>query len=56
MVHCVVVAGINPEILIWARKTAGLDLETAARKIQLNAARGMSGPERLAAKIGRAHV
>ncbi|WP_066551166.1 MULTISPECIES: ImmA/IrrE family metallo-endopeptidase [unclassified Sphingomonas] len=42
-------AGINPEILIWARKTAGLDLETAARKIQLNAARGLSGAERLAA-------
>lgn len=42
-------AGINPEILIWARETAGLDLETAARKIQLNAARGLSGAERLAA-------
>ncbi|MBB5986606.1 ImmA/IrrE family metallo-endopeptidase [Sphingobium lignivorans] len=42
-------AEINPEILIWARKTAGLDLETAARKIALNAARGMSGAERLAA-------
>ena len=42
-------AGINPEILIWARETAGLDLETAARKIELNAARGQSGAERLAA-------
>lgn len=42
-------AGINPEILIWARETAGLDLETAARKIELNAARGLSGTERLAA-------
>lgn len=42
-------AGINPEILIWARETAGLDLETAARKIELNAARGLSGAERLAA-------
>ena len=47
--HCVAVAGINPEILIWARETAGLDLETAARKIELNAARGLSGAERLAA-------
>lgn len=47
--HCAAVAGINPEILIWARKTAGLDLATAARKIELNAARGLSGAERLAA-------
>lgn len=47
--HCAAVAGINSEILIWARETAGLDLETAARKIELNAARGLSGAERLAA-------
>lgn len=47
--HCAAVAGINPEILIWARETAGLDLDTAARKIELNAARGLSGAERLAA-------
>lgn len=46
--HCVPVAEINPEILIWARETAGLDLETAARKIALNSARGMSGGQRLA--------
>jgi Zn-dependent peptidase ImmA (M78 family) len=43
------VTGVNPEILIWARETAGLDLETAARKISLNAARGVSGADRLAA-------
>lgn len=42
-------AGINPEILIWARETAGLDLEAAARKIELKTARGLSGAERLAA-------
>ncbi len=42
-------AEINPDILSWARETAGLDLEMAARKIVLNAARGMSGAERLAA-------
>ena len=42
-------AAINPEILIWARETAGLGLETAARKIELNASRGQSGAERLAA-------
>lgn len=33
----------------WARETAGLDREAAARKIALNAARGMSGADRLAA-------
>ena len=41
--------GLNPEVLIWARETAGLDLETAARKIDLKAARGVSGADRLAA-------
>ena len=44
--------GLNPEILIWARETAGLDRETAARKIGLNAARGVSGTDRLAAIEG----
>lgn len=43
---------VNPEILIWARETAGLDLETAARKIALGNARGVSGPDRLAALEG----
>lgn len=43
------VARVNPAILIWARETAGLDLETAARKVDLKAARGLSGAERLAA-------
>lgn len=43
------VAGLNPEILIWARETAGLDLETAAQKIDLKATRGASGTDRLAA-------
>lgn len=42
-------AWLNPEILIWARETAGLDRETAARKIALKAARGVSGEDRLAA-------
>ena len=46
--HCENVATVNPEILVWARETAGLDRETAARKINLNAARGVSGAERLA--------
>jgi Zn-dependent peptidase ImmA (M78 family)/transcriptional regulator with XRE-family HTH domain len=43
------VAAVNPEILIWARETAGLDLEDAARKIGLNHARGVAGADRLAA-------
>lgn len=42
-------ASVNPEILIWARETAGLDQETAARKISLNATKEYSGAERLAA-------
>lgn len=49
LVHCNCVAGVNPDILKWARETAGLDRETAARKINLNAARGLSGAGRLAA-------
>lgn len=48
-VHCAPVARINPAVLIWARETAGLDLESAARKIALNSARGLSGAERLTA-------
>jgi Zn-dependent peptidase ImmA (M78 family) len=42
-------SAVNPTILIWARETAGFDLESAAKKIGLNAARGVSGAERLAA-------
>lgn len=34
---------VNPEILIWARKTAGLSIEEAAQKL------GLSGPDRLKA-------
>lgn len=47
--HGEIVAQLNPAILIWARETAGLDVETAARKISLNAARGVSGADRLTA-------
>lgn len=39
---------IRPEVLIWARETAGLSLEDAARAIGLKDARGETGPERLA--------
>lgn len=39
---------IRPEVLTWARKTAGLSLEDAARAIGLRDARGETAPERLA--------
>lgn len=39
---------MNPAILKWARETAGLDLGNAARKIDLKAAYGLAGAERLA--------
>src|SRR5258707_2324205 len=40
---------VNPEILTWARETAGLNLDEAAQAIALNDARGKTGAERLAA-------
>jgi transcriptional regulator with XRE-family HTH domain len=40
---------VNPDILRWARETAGLSLDEAAKKIGLNAAQGKTGGERLAA-------
>ena len=40
---------INPEILRWARETAGLQLAEAADKISLGPARGVDGAQRLAA-------
>lgn len=39
---------VNPEILRWARETAGLSLAEAVKKIQLNDAYGKTGAERLA--------
>lgn len=39
---------INPEILRWARETAGLELAEAADKIALGPARGVDGSQRLA--------
>jgi len=41
---------INPNILIWARETAGLSIEAAAKKL------GLSGPERLQALEGGQQV
>ncbi len=41
-------SAVTPEILTWARETAGLSLEDAARIIGLKEARGESGAARLA--------
>jgi Zn-dependent peptidase ImmA (M78 family)/transcriptional regulator with XRE-family HTH domain len=40
---------VNPEILTWARETAGLTLEEASQKLRISQARGVSPPDRLAA-------
>src|SRR5260370_13495248 len=40
---------VNKDILRWARETAGLTLEDAAQKLQLNPARGVSAVDRLTA-------
>jgi Zn-dependent peptidase ImmA (M78 family) len=39
---------VNPNILRWARETAGLSLEDAAAKLNIGEARGVSGQDRLA--------
>lgn len=38
---------VKPSILNWARESAGLTLEEAAGKVGINAARGVSGADRL---------
>ena len=38
---------VNPDILKWARETAGLSLEEAAQKLGINAARGIEPVSRL---------
>lgn len=40
---------VNPDILRWARKSAGLTLEEACKKLRLRDARGVSAVDRLAA-------
>ena len=40
---------VNPDILRWARETAGFTLGEAADKLTVNEARGVPGAERLAA-------
>lgn len=39
---------VNPEILAWARVTAGISVDDAVRKLQIKDARGVSATERLA--------
>lgn len=39
---------VNPTILVWARETAGMTLEAAAKAIELKTGYGKSGGERLA--------
>ena len=39
---------VNPDILVWARTTAGLTLDDAARKVGITDARGVAGADRLA--------
>lgn len=40
---------VNPEILVWARKTANLTLEQAVDQLQIRDARGISAMQRLLA-------
>ena len=40
---------VNPEILSWARETAGLTLEEAVGKLKIRDAHGVAAEERLAA-------
>ena len=40
---------VNPEILVWARATAGLTLQEAAARVRIRDARGVAAVDRLAA-------
>ena len=40
---------VNPEILVWARKTAGLTLQDAVARVGIRDARGVAAVDRLAA-------
>ncbi|WP_298256855.1 XRE family transcriptional regulator [Bradyrhizobium sp.] len=40
---------VNPDILVWARETAGLTPEEAVRKLGLSSSKSMTGVEKLAA-------
>jgi hypothetical protein len=38
---------VNPDILVWARETAGLTPEEAVRKLGINPSKNMTGAEKL---------
>jgi Zn-dependent peptidase ImmA (M78 family) len=40
---------VNPDILVWARETAGLTPEEAVRRLSLSPSKNMTGAEKLAA-------
>ena len=40
---------VNPEILVWARKTVGLSLQDAVAKVGIGNARGVAAIDRLTA-------
>src|SRR5690348_7975114 len=40
---------VNPDILVWARETAGLAPDEAVKKLGISATKNMSGAEKLAA-------
>ncbi|MBR0912651.1 ImmA/IrrE family metallo-endopeptidase [Bradyrhizobium japonicum] len=40
---------VNPDILVWARETAGLAPEEAVKKLGINTTKNMSGAEKLSA-------
>jgi transcriptional regulator with XRE-family HTH domain len=40
---------VNPDILKWARETAGFSIADAAAKLEIGDARGVAGEDRLAA-------
>lgn len=45
----VAMPAVNPDILVWARKTAGLTLENAVMKVGIQDARGVAAIDRLTA-------
>lgn len=45
----VAMPAVNPDILVWARKTAGLTLEDAVMKVGIQDARGVAAIDRLTA-------
>src|SRR5437868_5237290 len=48
MGYILTMPSVNPEILRWARETAGFSIADAAAKLEIGEARGMTGEDRLA--------